>query len=54
MIGCLVVLVLVVLLFAIVPFPLWPFLVIGLIILFVVAAAMGFLKGVIGILFRRP
>lgn len=53
MIGCLLVAILVVILFAIVPWPLWPFLVIGLIVVFVVAAAMGLLKGLFGTLFGR-
>jgi len=53
MIGCLVAAVLVVILFMIVPWPLWPFLIIGLIVLFVVAAAMGLLRGIFDVLFGR-
>lgn len=53
MIGCLVVAILVVILFALVPWPLWPFLLIGLVVLFVIAAAMGLLKGILETLFGR-
>jgi hypothetical protein len=53
MFGCLIAGLLVILLFVLVPLPLWPFLVIGLVVLVVVAAAMGLLKGVLGTLFRR-
>jgi hypothetical protein len=52
-IGCLVTALLVVLLFVIVPWPLWPFLIIGLIVLFAIAAALGLLKGIVGTIFRR-
>jgi hypothetical protein len=52
-IGCLVTGFLIVLLFAIVPWPFWPFLVIALIILFVVAAALGLFKGFMRTIFRR-
>ena len=52
-IGCLVTALLVVLLFYVVPWPLWPFLVIGLIVLFAVGAALGLFKGVINTIFRR-
>jgi hypothetical protein len=53
MCGCLIVGLLVVLVFVLVPLPLWPLLVVGLVVLVVVAAALGFLKGVIGVIFRR-
>ena len=53
MLGCLVVGLLVVIAFAIVPLPLWPLLVVVLVVLFVVAAALGLLKGVIGAIFGR-
>ena len=53
MFGCLITGLLVILLFVLVPLPLWPFLVIGLVVLVVVAAAMGLLKGVLATLFRR-
>lgn len=53
MIGCLVTAVLVVLLFTVVPWPLWPFLVVGLIVLFAIGAALGLFKGVINAIFRR-
>jgi len=52
-IGCLVVTLLVVLLFVAVPFPLWPLLIVGLVVLFVIAAALGLLKGVFGAIFGR-
>ena len=53
MIGCLVTALLVVLLFILVPWPLWPFLVVGLIVLFALGAALGLFKGVINTIFRR-
>lgn len=53
MIGCLVIGLLVILLFIIVPWPLWPFLVAGLIVLFVIAAALGLFKGIFNTIFRR-
>ncbi len=53
MCGCLIVGVLVILLFVLVPLPLWPLLVIGLIILVVTAAALGLLKGIVGAIFGR-
>jgi hypothetical protein len=52
-IGCLVAGLLVILLFVIVPFPLWPLLIVGLAVLFVVAAALGLLKGIFGAIFGR-
>ena len=53
MIGCLVSGLLVILLFVIVPWPFWPFLVIALIVLFVVAAALGLFRGILDAIFRR-
>ncbi len=53
MCGCLIAGLLVVLLFVLVPLPLWPLLVVGLVVLVVVAGALGFLKGVIRVIFRR-
>ena len=53
MIGCLVTALVVILLFMIVPWPFWPFLIVGLIILFVIAAALGLFKGIVGTIFRR-
>lgn len=53
MCGCLIVGLLVVLLFVVVPIPFWPFLVIGLVVLTILAAALGLLKGVLGVIFRR-
>jgi hypothetical protein len=53
MIGCLVVGLLIILLFVAVPFPLWPVPIIGLIVVFVVAAALGLLKGLFGTIFGR-
>jgi len=52
-IGCLVAGLLVILLFVIVPVPLWPFLIVGLIVLFVLAAVFGVLGRVMGALFGR-
>jgi hypothetical protein len=52
-IGCLVAGLLVILLFVVVPWPLWPFLVIALIVVFAVAAALGLFKGILGTIFRR-
>jgi hypothetical protein len=51
MCGCLIFGVLVVLLFAIVPVVFWPLLVVGLIVLAVIAAVIGLLKGVLGAVF---
>ena len=45
MCGCLVVGLLVILVFGVVPLPLWPLLVVGLGVLFVLAAVTGLLKG---------
>ena len=53
MIGCLVVALLGVLLFVAVPFPLWPLLIVALVVLLVVAAAFGLLKGLFGAIFGR-
>ena len=53
MVGCLVAGLLVILLFVIVPVPLWPFLIVGLIVLFVLAAVFGVLGRVMGALFGR-
>ena len=53
MIGCLVTGLLVILLFVIVPWPFWPFLVIALIVLFAVAGALGLLRGILDVIFRR-
>jgi hypothetical protein len=51
--GCLVAALLIVLLFVLVPIPLWPFLIVGLVVLFVIAAALGLLKGFFGLFTRR-
>lgn len=53
MIGCLIVGLLIVVLFVVVPLPFWPLLVVGLVILLVVAAAFGLLKGIFGAIFGR-
>ena len=53
MIGCFIAGVLVVLLFANVSIIWWPVLVIILVVLFVIAAAMGLLKGILDALFGR-
>lgn len=53
MIGCFIVGLLIILLFVVVPFPLWPLLVVGLVVLLVTAAAFGLLKGLIGAIFGR-
>ena len=53
MCGCLVVGLLVILVFGIVPLPLWPLLVVGLGVLFVLAAVTGMLKGILGVIFGR-
>ena len=53
MIGCLLAGVVVILLFVIVPWPLWPILVIALIVLFAIAAALGLFRGILGTIFRR-
>ncbi len=52
--GCLLAGILVILLFVVVPIPLWPLLVVGLIVLFVIAAALGLLRGVFRAILRRP
>ena len=55
MLGCVLVGLLVIVLFIVVPWPLWPLLVIGLIVVFAIAAALGLLRGVFGGIFgRRP
>ena len=58
MIGCVVVALLVLILFIVVPWPLWPVLIVGLVIMFAIAAALGLLRGVFGaiggIFGRRP
>ena len=55
MCGCLVVGLLVILVFGVVPLPLWPLLVVGLGVLFVLAAVTGLLKGILGVKVRpRP
>ena len=51
--GCLVAGLLVILLFALVPIPLWPLLLVGLVVLVVIAAALGLLRGIVGSLFGR-
>ena len=53
MLGCFVVGVLVAILFANVSIVWWPLLVIGLVILGVVATAMGLLRGILDTLFGR-
>jgi hypothetical protein len=53
MCGCLIVGLLVVLLFVLVPLPLWPLLVVGMVVLVALAAALGFLRRLIGVIFRR-
>jgi hypothetical protein len=50
--GCLIVGLLVILAFAVVPIPLWPLLIIALIVLFVIAGALGLLKGIFGVFGR--
>ena len=55
MLGCVLVGLLVIVLFIVVPWPLWPLLVIGLIVVFAIAAALGLLRGLFGGTFgRRP
>jgi len=55
MMGCVVAGLLAILLFVVVPLPLWPLLIVALVVLVVVAAALGLLKGVWGGIFgRRP
>jgi hypothetical protein len=51
--GCLVAALLIVLLFVLVPIPLWPFLIVGLVVLFVIAVALGLLKRFFGLFTRR-
>ena len=53
MCGCLVVGLLVILVSVVVPIPLWPLLVVGLVVLFVLAAVTGLLKGILGVIFGR-
>jgi hypothetical protein len=57
-VGCLIVGLLVLILFIVVPWPLWPVLIVGLVIVFAIAAALGLLRGVFsalgGIFGRRP
>lgn len=53
MIGCLVVGILVLILFANVSVIWWPILVVALVVIFIVAAAMGLLRGIFGALFGR-
>ena len=52
MTGCLIVGLLVILAFAVVPIPLWPLLIVALVVLFVIAGALGLLKGIFGLLGR--
>ena len=55
MIGCIVAGLLVILCFVAVPLPLWPLLIVALIVLVLIAAALGLLRGVFGAIFgRRP
>ncbi len=51
--GCFIVGLLIILLFVVVPFPFWPLLVVGLVILLVIAAAFGLLQGILGTIFGR-
>ena len=53
MCGCLVVGLLVILVFGVVQIPLWPLLVVGLGVLFVLAAVTGLLKGILGMILGR-
>jgi hypothetical protein len=53
MIGCLIAGLLAIVLFVVVPFPLWPLLIVALVVLGVVAAALGLFKGVFGAIFGR-
>ena len=53
MCGCLLVGLLVILVFGVVPLPLWPLLVVGRGVLFVLAAVTGLLKGILGVIFGR-
>ena len=53
MLGCLIAGLLVLLLFVVVPLPLWPLLIVAVVVLFVIAAALGLLKGVFGTIFGR-
>jgi len=54
-VGCLIVALLVVILFVLVPWPLWPVLIVGLVVVFALAAAFGLLRGFVdAILGRRP
>lgn len=51
--GCLLAGLLVIALFVLVPIPLWPILVVVLIVLGVIAAALGLFRGVLRALFGR-
>jgi hypothetical protein len=53
MFGCLIAGLLIILLFVLVPIWLWPLLVAGLVVLVVLAAVTGFLKGILGAIFGR-
>ncbi len=53
MFGCLITGFLVLLLFALLPFWLWPLLVVGLVVLFVLAAVTGLMKSILGAIFGR-
>jgi len=53
MCGCIVVGLLAILVFAVVPVPLWPLLVVAMVVLVIVAAAFGLLRGVFGAIFGR-
>jgi hypothetical protein len=52
-VGCFIAGLVVILLFVLVPFPLWPLLIVGLVVVLIVAAALGLLKGVFGAIFGR-
>jgi hypothetical protein len=51
--GCLATGLLVIVLFALVPLPLWPLLIVGLVVLIAIAAALGLLRGIVSALFGR-
>lgn len=53
MCGGLIFGVLVILLFVILPLPFWPLLVVALIVLMVITAALGQLRGILGAIFGR-
>lgn len=40
-------------LFVLVPLPLWPLLIVALVVVFVIAAALGLLRGIVGAIFGR-